>query len=206
MTILEALRVLLTDPTIAAGEAAQTLEFHWYAGEEAGLLGSNDLFETYAADGEIVKGMLQQDMTGYGNNPLGVVTDNVDEGLTEFIKKVIDEVSQPPPPPPSPSPLPCSRSARSSSSGRSQMGIRGFFPFLPVSLDLPGVFFRPCPLSLIFPSAVNFAPSYMGLRPGMSGTQVVLLRLSTFVSSLHAVFGGTVGVSGFELGLRKEKS
>ena len=98
MTILEAMRVLLGDATIAAGGAAQTLEFHWYAGEEAGLLGSADIFSQYADDGEVVKAMLQQDMTGYGDNPLGVVTDNVDEGLTEFIKKVIDEVNQPPPP------------------------------------------------------------------------------------------------------------
>ena len=98
MTILEALRVLLSDEQIAAGEAAQTLEFHWYAGEEAGLLGSADIFDKYAADGEVVKGMLQQDMTGYGDKPMGVITDNVDEGLTEFIKKVIDEVNQPPPP------------------------------------------------------------------------------------------------------------
>ncbi len=45
MTILEAMRVLLSDPKIAAGEGANTLEFHWYSGEEAGLLGSQDNFE-----------------------------------------------------------------------------------------------------------------------------------------------------------------
>lgn len=92
ITILEALRVLLTDPKIAAGEAEYTLEFHWYAGEEAGLLGSADIFDAYSADGEVVKAMLQQDMTGYGDKPLGVITDRVDQGLTEFVRKVIDEV------------------------------------------------------------------------------------------------------------------
>lgn len=69
VTILEAMRVLLSDPKIAAGEGANTLEFHWYSGEEAGLLGSQDIFEKYAADGEVVKAMLQQDMTGYGDQP-----------------------------------------------------------------------------------------------------------------------------------------
>lgn len=63
------MRVLLSDPTIAAGEGANTLEFHWYAGEEGGLLGSGDIFDSYKADGAVVKAMLQQDMTGYGNNP-----------------------------------------------------------------------------------------------------------------------------------------
>ncbi|KAI2615130.1 Zn-dependent exopeptidase [Hypoxylon sp. NC1633] len=89
MTTLEAMRVLLTDPKIAAGEGAYTLEFHWYSGEEAGLLGSGDIFDAYASSGEVVKAMLQQDMTGYGNNPMGVITDRVDSGLTEFIRKVI---------------------------------------------------------------------------------------------------------------------
>ena len=63
------MRVLLSDPTIAAGEGANTLEFHWYSGEEAGLLGSADIFDSYQSSGEVVKAMLQQDMTGYGYNP-----------------------------------------------------------------------------------------------------------------------------------------
>ncbi|KAI0381679.1 Zn-dependent exopeptidase [Hypomontagnella monticulosa] len=89
ITILEAMRVLLTDPKIAAGEGANTLEFHWYSGEEAGLLGSTDIFDSYASSGAVIKAMLQQDMTGYGNNPMGVITDRVDSGLTAFIRKVI---------------------------------------------------------------------------------------------------------------------
>ena len=101
MTTLEAFRVLLSDPKIAAGEGANTLEFQWYSGEEAGLLGSADIFDAYSADGEVVKAMLQQDMTGYGDKPMGVITDRVDSALTEFIRKVIDEVrnrAQPPDP------------------------------------------------------------------------------------------------------------
>ncbi|KAI1770505.1 Zn-dependent exopeptidase [Hypoxylon cercidicola] len=89
MTILEAFRVLLSDPKIAAGEGANTLEFHWYSGEEAGLLGSADIFDSYSSSGAVVKAMLQQDMTGYGNNPMGVITDRVDSALTAFIRRVI---------------------------------------------------------------------------------------------------------------------
>lgn len=92
-TILEAMRVLLTDPTVAAGNAPNTIEFHWYAAEEAGLLGSQAVFTSYKNSGRVVKAMLQQDMTGYVKpgvrESVGVITDYVDTGLTSFIKKVI---------------------------------------------------------------------------------------------------------------------
>lgn len=97
MTILETFRALLSDPQVAAGQAPNTIEFHWYAAEEAGLLGSQAIFAAYKKEGRQVKAMLNQDMTGYvkgtldANQPeaLGVVTDNVDKNLTAFIKKVI---------------------------------------------------------------------------------------------------------------------
>ncbi|KAH8677922.1 hypothetical protein BX600DRAFT_506916 [Xylariales sp. PMI_506] len=94
VTILEAFRVLLSDPGIAAGQAPNTIEFHWYSAEEGGLLGSQAIFQSYAAAGRDVKAMLQQDMTGYvkpgTEERMGVITDYVDSGLTDFIKKVID--------------------------------------------------------------------------------------------------------------------
>lgn len=97
MTTLEALRVLLQDPTIAAGQAANTLEFHWYSAEEGGLLGSQAIFTQYSKDKRDVKAMLQQDMTGYvksgSKESVGVITDYVDTDLTNFIKKVITAVS-----------------------------------------------------------------------------------------------------------------
>jgi leucyl aminopeptidase len=40
MTIIEAFRTLLTNSAIANGEAEHTIEFHQYAAEEVGLLGS----------------------------------------------------------------------------------------------------------------------------------------------------------------------
>jgi len=98
VTILEALRVLLSSEDIIKGKAANTIEFHWYSAEEGGLLGSQAIFSDYEKKGRIVKAMLQQDMTGFAQRTIdagkpesvGVITDYVDPGLTTFIKKVIE--------------------------------------------------------------------------------------------------------------------
>jgi leucyl aminopeptidase len=97
VTILEALRVLLQSEAILNGSAENTVEFHWYSAEEGGLLGSQAIFQSYERGGRDVKAMLQQDMTGYVQKTLdagepesvGVITDFVDPGLTEFIKQII---------------------------------------------------------------------------------------------------------------------
>ena len=97
VTILEAFRVLLSAPELMNGSAPNTLEFHWYSAEEGGLLGSQAIFSAYEKNGRDVKAMLQQDMTGYSKGTLdagkpeavGVITDFVDPGLTDFIKKVV---------------------------------------------------------------------------------------------------------------------
>jgi bacterial leucyl aminopeptidase len=97
VTILEAFRTLLTNSTIASGQAPQTIEFHWYAGEEGGLLGSQAIFSNYQSSGRDVKAMLNQDMTGYtqgyksaGLTPkFGVITDNVSTALTTFVRRII---------------------------------------------------------------------------------------------------------------------
>ncbi|KAL7774277.1 hypothetical protein CFE70_005189 [Pyrenophora teres f. teres 0-1] len=89
VTILEALRVLLKSDEILKGEADNTIE--------GGLLGSQAIFQSYEKEARDVKAMLQQDMTGYVQKTLdagepesvGVITDFVDPGLTEFIKKII---------------------------------------------------------------------------------------------------------------------
>lgn len=99
ITILEALRVLLQSEDILKGKAENTIEFHWYSAEEGGLLGSQAIFQSYEKEGRDVKAMLQQDMTGYVQKTIdagepesvGVITDFVDPGLTEFIKEVITE-------------------------------------------------------------------------------------------------------------------
>ncbi|KAJ2906345.1 uncharacterized protein MKZ38_002061 [Zalerion maritima] len=100
VTILEALRVLLTSDIFKdGGKPENTVEFHWYSAEEGGLLGSQAIFAHYEKEGRDVKAMLQQDMTGFVKKTLdagkpesvGVITDYVDVGLTDFIKKVITE-------------------------------------------------------------------------------------------------------------------
>lgn len=102
VTILEALRVLLMDEDVRAGKQENTIEFHWYSAEEGGLLGSQAIFSAYEFEGRDVVAMLQQDMTGYITKTIeagepesvGVITDFVDPGLTDFIKKVVTTVRQ----------------------------------------------------------------------------------------------------------------
>ncbi len=111
VTILEAFRVLLSSEDIVKGNHENTIEFHWYSAEEGGLLGSQDIFSSYAKENRDVKAMLQQDMTGYVTRTLeagqvesvGVIVDFVDPALTDFIKKIIVEVSKRNPS------LPCAR-------------------------------------------------------------------------------------------------
>ncbi|KAI4195565.1 MAG: hypothetical protein LQ350_007141 [Teloschistes chrysophthalmus] len=99
VTILEALRALLLSDHIVQGNALNTIEFHWYSAEEGGLLGSQAIFSAYEKSGQDVKAMLQQDMTGFVHKTIaagekervGVITDFVDPGLTEFIKLVVTE-------------------------------------------------------------------------------------------------------------------
>ncbi|TDZ22903.1 Leucine aminopeptidase 1 [Colletotrichum sidae] len=99
MTILEVLRTLLKSKDVVEGKADNTIEFHWYSAEEGGLLGSQAIFKSYEHENRNVKAMLQQDMTGFVQRTLdagqpesvGVITDFVDAGLTDFIKKVIVE-------------------------------------------------------------------------------------------------------------------
>ena len=98
VTILEVFRALLFSDAVVAGEATNTIEFHWYSAEEAGLLGSQAIFQEYEKQGRDVKAMLQQDMTGYVQKTLdagepeslGVIMDYVDLELTRFIKTVIE--------------------------------------------------------------------------------------------------------------------
>lgn len=65
VTILEVFRALLGSQDLLDRKADNTIEFHWYSGEEGGLLGSQAVFNEYKKTGRVVKAMLQQDMTGY---------------------------------------------------------------------------------------------------------------------------------------------
>ncbi|KAH7021440.1 uncharacterized protein B0I36DRAFT_334452 [Microdochium trichocladiopsis] len=91
VTILEALRVLAE----AGFKPANTLEFHFYSGEEGGTLGSRDVMQAYAKKGTDVIAMMNQDMTGYSpNNVIAVFTDFVDPALTKFITTIVPMYSK----------------------------------------------------------------------------------------------------------------
>lgn len=100
VTTLEAFRVLVQYLADSGVTLENTVEFMWFSAEEGGLLGSQDIFSHYEKEGREVVAMLQQDMTGFVQKTLdagrpesvGVITDYVDEGLTEFIKEVVTEV------------------------------------------------------------------------------------------------------------------
>ncbi|KAM0650972.1 hypothetical protein D7B24_003956 [Verticillium nonalfalfae] len=79
---LEALRILAN----SGFKPKNTLEFHWYGGEEGGLLGSQAVFRNYASTGATVLAMLNQDMTGYspGGRPV-VFSDYVDASLSSYV-------------------------------------------------------------------------------------------------------------------------
>jgi leucyl aminopeptidase len=78
----------------------RTLEFQFFSGEEAGLLGSQQIAQKYKKDKKNVYAMLQQDMVGYRTatkNQLRVVNDAyVNQGLTKFVKLLITSYSNNP--------------------------------------------------------------------------------------------------------------
>ncbi|KAG9256586.1 bacterial leucyl aminopeptidase [Emericellopsis atlantica] len=85
-SILEALRALAA----ARYAPGNTLEFHFYGGEEGGLLGARDVFNRYAADDVDVLAVMNQDMTGYStNNVIAVYTDYVDASLTTYMQRLV---------------------------------------------------------------------------------------------------------------------
>ncbi|KAJ1935806.1 hypothetical protein GGF37_005853 [Kickxella alabastrina] len=89
VTILESLRVLLASDF----QPERTVEFHWYAGEEGGLLGSQDVAQAYKRDGRKVVGNLHFDMTGFwrqsGEELIGLVADNTDDESRALVKKLV---------------------------------------------------------------------------------------------------------------------
>jgi len=93
-TVLEIFRVLASQNF----KPKRTIEFHGYAGEEAGLLGSQAMATRYKAEGKVIAGMMQLDMTGYvraGTNPtVGVVTDFTDPQLSAFVRQLVDTYTE----------------------------------------------------------------------------------------------------------------
>ncbi|KAL4724349.1 hypothetical protein ACLX1H_008963 [Fusarium chlamydosporum] len=93
--LLNLLGAFLEDPRIAKGDHLNTVEFHWYSAEETGLLGSQDIFNSYSRLGIQVEAMLNQDMVGYkgrdGVERFGLITDFTSPSQNDFLKLLIDE-------------------------------------------------------------------------------------------------------------------
>ncbi|KAJ3200132.1 Leucine aminopeptidase 1 [Dinochytrium kinnereticum] len=87
--IFEALRVLVTSGFVPG----RPIEIHWYAAEEVGLLGSNEVAEAYAKAGTQVVSYLNLDQSGYvkaGTTPImGVVTDYTSTASTAFLRSIV---------------------------------------------------------------------------------------------------------------------
>eukprot|EP01121_Diplochlamys_sp_Union-15-3_P017587 TRINITY_DN621_c0_g1_i1.p1 TRINITY_DN621_c0_g1~~TRINITY_DN621_c0_g1_i1.p1 ORF type:complete len:365 (+),score=71.90 TRINITY_DN621_c0_g1_i1:99-1193(+) len=81
-TVLEVFRVLVGDPTF---KPLKTVEFHTYAAEEVGLLGSQDIAANYRSRNVIVPAMVQFDMTAFTNGRPAFVTDQVSSVLTKSL-------------------------------------------------------------------------------------------------------------------------
>jgi len=90
-SVLEVFRVLAQ----SGFKPNRTVEFHFYSGEEGGLLGSQAIALEYYNMGIIVESMLQLDMTGYGTDgqPLGLIGDYTNPDLSNFMKLLIPAYS-----------------------------------------------------------------------------------------------------------------
>lgn len=85
VVMLEALRVLAN----AGFKPKNTLEFHFYAGEEGGLLGSQAVFANYKSAAKKVLAVVNQDMAGYSpSGKVSVYNDYVDAALTSYVRLV----------------------------------------------------------------------------------------------------------------------
>ncbi|KAK3688301.1 hypothetical protein B0T22DRAFT_150011 [Podospora appendiculata] len=85
VVILEALRVLAN----AKFKGKDTLEFHFYSGEEGGLLGSAAVFASYKSAAKPVLAVMNQDMAGYSpSGKISIYTDYVDSSLTAYTRVI----------------------------------------------------------------------------------------------------------------------
>ena len=88
VTLLEALRVIAN----AKFAPKNTIEFHFYGGEEGGLLGSSAVFKSYSSAGKTVLAVVVQDMTGYSpSGKVSVYTDYSDSGLVAYVRKCVTQ-------------------------------------------------------------------------------------------------------------------
>jgi len=88
--VLEVFRVL-----VASGyRPDRTIDFMAYAGEEAGLLGSQAIANSFRSQGLVVHAALQFDMTGYfTTRQVKIITDFTDASLNAFMRTLFTTYS-----------------------------------------------------------------------------------------------------------------
>ncbi|PIL29245.1 hypothetical protein GSI_09294 [Ganoderma sinense ZZ0214-1] len=93
VNLLEVFRALVA----ADFRPSTPVEFHWYSGEEAGLLGSQAVAKAYRRAGTEVRAMLELDMTGYfkpgSKEVIALEADYMDAGETAFLKQLVETYS-----------------------------------------------------------------------------------------------------------------
>ncbi|KAJ1722419.1 hypothetical protein LPJ61_005931 [Coemansia biformis] len=94
VTILEALRAILEQ----GFKPQRTVEFHWYAGEEGGLLGSQDVAQAYKRESRKVVANMHFDMTGFWRREdkevIGLVADHTDPELRALVTRLAAEYTR----------------------------------------------------------------------------------------------------------------
>ncbi|KAI0643932.1 Zn-dependent exopeptidase [Trametes meyenii] len=94
VNLIEVFRALVA----ADFKPSTPVEFHWYSGEEAGLLGSQAIAKSYKSKGTSVKAFLELDMTAYfapgSKEVIALEADYIDSGLTKFLQQLIDTYSK----------------------------------------------------------------------------------------------------------------
>ncbi|KAI0672477.1 Zn-dependent exopeptidase [Trametes maxima] len=94
VNLIEVFRALVA----ADFKPSTPVEFHWYSGEEAGLLGSQAIAKSYKSKGTSVKAFLELDMTAYfapgSKEVIALEADYIDSGLTKFLQQLIDAYSK----------------------------------------------------------------------------------------------------------------
>jgi leucyl aminopeptidase len=91
-TLIETFRVLMED----GFRPDRTVEFITYAGEELGLLGSQDIAKSYANQGIQVVGVQQFDMTLYPGKDaeINIISDFTNKELNRYTAKLLDTYVQ----------------------------------------------------------------------------------------------------------------
>jgi len=86
-TVMEVFRVLVQSNFCPR----RTLEFHTYAGEEGGLIGSNQMAANYNSNDVNVISMVQFDMTAFDDDePIALIRDYTSPVLNTFLGQLLD--------------------------------------------------------------------------------------------------------------------